>query len=250
MMSLHSGSGIRLGVNIDHVATLRQARGCAYPDLVAAARLAERGGADNITVHLREDRRHIQDSDLRILLEGIPLPLNLEMSLAPEIVEQARLLRPPMVCIVPEHRAERTTERGLSVRTEMKRLRPIVELLSAREILVSLFVDAVPEEIEAAGSLSVHAIELHTGPFADSVDDDTETMHWQALARSAEQAHQLGLEVHAGHGLHYGNIQKAASLPYLRTCNIGHAIVCESVLTGMEQAVRRMKSLIRNVGSA
>ncbi|EQD76802.1 Pyridoxal phosphate (active vitamin B6) biosynthesis PdxJ [mine drainage metagenome] len=235
---------IQLGVNIDHVATLRQIRGTSYPDLVRAAQLAQQGGADNITVHLREDRRHIQEKDVRILLDAIRLPLNLEMSLADEIVWQTRLLQPPMVCIVPENRAERTTENGLAVRAEIERLRPVLESFSELGIRVSLFVDPVLEDIEAAAALRVHAIELHTGSFANAQDGNDATGHWEVLARGARRAHELGLEVHAGHGLGYGNIQMAARLPHVCTFNVGHAIVCESVLTGMQDAVHRMKTLI------
>ncbi len=247
-MKTSAASKIRLGVNIDHVVTLRELRGTPYPDPVQAAHLAERGGADNLTVHLREDRRHIQDADVRALLDAIRLPLNLEMSLADDIVAVARLVRPPMVCIVPEHRAERTTESGLAVRRERKRLDPVVESFHALGIRVSLFVDPVPEEIEAVALLRAHAVELHTGPFARAPDAEARQRCWEILARAAELADGLGLEVHAGHGLHYGNVEQAARLPHVRTFNIGHAIVCESVLTGMEHAVRRMKRLIDCAG--
>lgn len=235
---------IRLGVNIDHVATLRELRGTPYPDLVSVAHLAQQGGADNITVHLREDYRHIQPADVRALLEGAPLPLNLEMSLAPEIVAEARRLSPPMVCIVPERRAERTTESGLAVRREAFRLRPVLTHLRAAGIRVSLFVDARPDEIATAAALEAHAVELHTGPLAEAKNEADAKRHFDILAQAAEEAHRLGLEVHAGHGLHYGNIQLAARLPHVRTFNIGHAIVCESISTGMEAAVCRMRQLI------
>ncbi|MHB1543668.1 MAG: pyridoxine 5'-phosphate synthase [Gammaproteobacteria bacterium] len=243
------GQKILLGVNIDHIATLREARGTLYPDLIQVAWLAQQGGADNITVHLREDRRHIQEMDVRALLDRIRLPLNLEMSLAADIVEQAVLLRPPMVCIVPENRAERTTESGLAVRAEVNRLRPVLESFAALGIRVSLFVDPVFEDIDAAAALHVHAIELHTGCYANARDASDAARYWKILAQAAEQAFHLGLEVHAGHGLSYDNVQMAARLPHIRTFNIGHAIVCESVLTGMESAVRRMKNLIETAGS-
>jgi len=234
---------IQLGVNIDHVATLRQARRTYEPDPVAAAVLAELGGADGITLHLREDRRHIQDRDLRILRETTAVKLNLEMACASEVLRIALEVKPDQATLVPEKREEITTEGGLDVAGQKDRVREVVSKLREAGIQVSLFIDPQPHQIEAAAELGVEAVELHTGGYANAKGPAAEQE--LAVLRSASAlVHERGLVLHAGHGLTYRNVQPVAAIPHMHELNIGHSIVARAVLVGMTQAVREMKQLM------
>ena len=235
---------VKLGVNIDHVATLRQARGGEYPDVIRAASEAVSARADGITVHLREDRRHIQDRDVFHLKESISVPLNLEMSVAEEIVRIACRLRPEKVCLVPERRQELTTEGGLDVVSAKKRLAWAVACLQDQGILVSLFVDPIPKQIEAVYDIDADFVELHTGRYANRTGKDR-VRELERLREGAVLAHELGLGVNAGHGLDYENVQPVARLPHIRELNIGHSIIARSVLVGLRNAVKEMRALIR-----
>jgi pyridoxine 5-phosphate synthase len=230
---------IRLGVNIDHVATLRQARGTTYPRPLEAARLCVEAGAGGITIHLREDRRHIQDSDLYELKRDLKIPLNLEMANAPEIVEIALKTRPEEVCLVPEKRRELTTEGGLDVAGQMDTLRPAVQRMKDAGIAVSLFVAADRPQLEAAAELGVPYVELHTGTYCDA-HGDRAGQELERLVQGAALAHSLGLKVNAGHGINLQNIEGILQMPYLDTLNIGHSIVARAVMVGMKNAVREM----------
>jgi pyridoxine 5-phosphate synthase len=235
---------VELGVNIDHVATLRQARRTYEPDPVAAAVLAELGGADGITVHLREDRRHIQDRDVRRLRETVTVKLNLEMSVAAEIVEIACQVRPDQATLVPEHRAEVTTEGGLDAIAHEAELARAIERLHAADIHVSLFLDPEPRQIEQAARLGADAVELHTGRYALA---SRRQRHEElvALTAAGKRVVELGMDLHAGHGLNYHNVIPVAQIPQMRELNIGHAIVSRAVYVGLAQAVREMKQLLR-----
>lgn len=234
---------MRLYVNIDHVATLREARKTDEPDPVQAAAACERAGADGITAHLREDRRHIQDADVVALAKSVKTVLNLELGAAPEIVRIAARVKPFQATLVPERRREITTEGGLALRRGDRRLRLAIELLQDAGIRVSLFIDPVPKVIDAARALGVPAVELHTGRYAHN---------WKRpgggplneLRRAATHAKNLGLAVHAGHGLTYQNVQAVAAIPEIEELNIGHSIVSNAVFWGLEEAVRRMKTLV------
>jgi pyridoxine 5-phosphate synthase len=230
---------IRLGVNIDHVATLRQARRTPYPDLLEAARAAERGGAEGITVHLREDRRHIQDADVRRLRRRIATRLNLEMANHPDIVAIALDVRPHEVCLVPEKRQELTTEGGLDAAGQFRALAPTVAALRKRGIVVSLFIDPEPRQVAAAAALGAPCIELHTGTWCER-RGAAARRELRRLAAAAEQAHGLGIQVNAGHGLTLDNVGPICRLPWLDTLNIGHSIVCHAVFVGLEAATRAM----------
>ena len=232
-----------LGVNIDHVATLRQARKTYEPDPVAAAVLAELGGADAITIHLREDRRHIQDRDVRLLKETVAIKLNLELSVADEIVGIACELKPDQATVVPERREEVTTEGGLDVVTHRTAVARTVERLKAAGIGVSLFLDPDRRQIELARQLGADAVELHTGQYALSRGT---AQHEQliALTTAGKLVSDLGLALHAGHGLNYHNVTPVARIPRMHELNIGHAIVSRAVLVGLERAVRAMKGLM------
>jgi pyridoxine 5-phosphate synthase len=234
----------RLGVNIDHVATLRQQRGTRYPDPVLAASLAELAGADQITVHLREDRRHIQDRDVRILRETVSVPLNLEMGATDEMVEIAIALKPDMVTLVPEKRAERTTEGGLDVVAEERALHGVVARLTEAGILVSLFVDPRAEQLEASKRTGARVIELHTGDYAEAHTPAGVVQELARLREGARRGAELGLGVAAGHGLDYRNVVAVAALPEVEELNIGHSIVSRAVLVGFERAVREMREVI------
>ncbi len=231
---------IRLGVNIDHVATVRNARGGAHPDPVDAAMAAIAAGADGITAHLREDRRHIRDADIDRLRSAITVPLNLEMAATEEMVANALRVRPNAACIVPERRAEVTTEGGLNVAGQMEHLRPIVAGLRAAGIRVSLFIDPEERQLQAAADLSADIVELHTGAYAEGRPGELDRLR-SAAALTAE----LGLECHAGHGLSYGNVQAVAALPEVIELNIGHFIIGQAILDGLPAAVQRMRELIR-----
>lgn len=231
---------IRLGVNIDHVATVRNARGGAHPDPVDAAMAAIAAGADGITAHLREDRRHIRDADIDRLRSAITVPLNLEMAATEEMVANALRVRPNAACIVPERRAEVTTEGGLNVAGQMEHLRPIVAGLRAAGIRVSLFIDPEERQLQAAADLSADIVELHTGAYAEGRPGELDRLR-SAAALTAE----LGLECHAGHGLSYGNVQAVAALPEVIELNIGHFIIGQAILDGLPAVVQRMRELIR-----
>lgn len=230
---------IKLGVNIDHVATLRQVRGTTYPDPREAARRCAAAGAHGLTVHLREDRRHIQDADVEAVIREHVLPVNLEMANAPEIVAIALRLKPDEVCLVPERRAELTTEGGLEVAGQMDVLRPAVDALAGAGIAVSLFIAPAPAQIEAAAGLGVPYVELHTGAFCEArgaaADEEL-----RRLIEGARLAHRLGLRVNAGHGINLDNLTPLLRMPHLDTLNIGHSIVARAVMVGMEAAVREM----------
>ncbi|XFA73720.1 pyridoxine 5'-phosphate synthase [Thermosynechococcaceae cyanobacterium Okahandja] len=233
-----------LGVNIDHVATIRQARRTVEPDPVAAAVLAELGGADGITVHLREDRRHIQERDVRLLRQTVRTHLNLEMAATPEMVAIALDLGPDYVTLVPERREEVTTEGGLDVLGQQQSLTSAVQTLQGKGIPVSLFIDADPAQIKAAAATGAVFIELHTGRYADVKGDVAQQQELALLARGVEIAKGLGLRVNAGHGLTYQNVAAVAHLAGIEELNIGHTIISRAVLVGMVQAVRDMKALI------
>ena len=236
-------SRVLLGVNIDHVATLRQARGTRYPDPVKAALDAEEAGADGITLHLREDRRHIQERDVRLLRDLLQTRMNLEVALTPEMLAFAQEIRPEHVCLVPERREELTTEGGLDVLGQVQRIRAAIAALPASE--VSLFIDPDLQQIQAAKDSGAPVIELHTGRYAEAETQEEQAHELQRLARAVEFATGLGLVVNAGHGLHYHNVQPIAALPGINELNIGHAIVAQAVFVGFKQAVKDMAELIR-----
>jgi pyridoxine 5-phosphate synthase len=233
---------MKLGVNLDHVATVRQARRTSYPDLLAAAQAAERGGADGITVHLREDRRHIQDADVELLRARITTKLNLEMAATEEMTDTACRVRPADVCIVPERRQELTTEGGLDAAGQVEALSRVVTPLRAAGIRVSLFVDPEPRQIEAARALAADAVEIHTGAYADAATPPVRAAELQRIRDAAERAHAAGLRVNAGHGLTLDNVGPIAAIPILYELNIGHSIVADALFVGLEEAVRRMKA--------
>ena len=233
---------ILLGVNIDHVATVRQARGTAYPDIVEAALAAERGGADGITVHLREDRRHIQDRDVERLLPVVRTKVNLEMAVTADMVAIGCRLRPADVCLVPERRQELTTEGGLEVAGNRQAVGEAVARLRDAGIQVSLFIDAEPAQIDAARQVGAPVIEIHTGRYADALDGAAAERELARIRAGARQAIDLGLIVNAGHGLTVGNVGPIASIPAMHELNIGHSIVARAILVGMESAVREMKA--------
>jgi pyridoxine 5-phosphate synthase len=235
---------VRLGVNIDHVATVRQARRGREPDPVWAAALAQLGGADGITVHLREDRRHIQDRDVLVLKQTVTCRLNLEMSVAPGIVDLACQVRPDEATLVPERRQEITTEGGLDVAGQEAAVAPVVRRLQGQGIHVSLFIDPDPRQVETAVRLKADAVEFHTGKYADAPTAATTAQELAALTAAARQAHAAGLHVHMGHGLNYLNVQPVAAIPEVEELNIGHSIVSKALFVGFERAVREMKELI------
>ncbi|MDB5329332.1 MAG: Pyridoxine 5-phosphate synthase [Phycisphaerales bacterium] len=234
---------IELGVNIDHVATLRQARRTYEPDPVWAAAEAELGGADGITVHLREDRRHINDRDVELLRQTVQCKLNLEMSLVEEIVEIAVRTAPAQATIVPERREEVTTEGGIDLLRDGSRVTAVVKRLKSAGSVVSAFIDPEDKQIDAAKSQGFDAIELHTGEYANAHGAEVDRQ-LERLARAAERINRLGLRLHAGHGLNYRNVGPVAALPQMRELNIGHAIVGRAVFVGLRQAVREMKDLL------
>lgn len=236
---------LTLGINIDHVATIRQARRTVEPDPVAAAVLAELGGADGITVHLREDRRHIQDRDVRLLRQTVRTHLNLEMAATEAMVAIALEIQPDYVTLVPERREEVTTEGGLDVIAGGEGLASAIDQLQAAGIPVSLFIDADPRQIQAAATLQAQFIELHTGKYAEATTADSQQQELAVLRQGCEQAMALGLRVNAGHGLTYWNVFSVANLPGMEELNIGHTIVSRAVLVGMERAVREMKLAMR-----
>ncbi|QEM81411.1 pyridoxine 5'-phosphate synthase [Halomonas binhaiensis] len=233
-----------LGVNIDHIATLRQARGTRYPDPVQAALLAEEAGADGITVHLREDRRHIQERDVRILAEVLNTRMNLEMAVTEEMLRLAEEVCPAHVCLVPEKREELTTEGGLDVVGNFDVVSAACKRLAEAGSEVSLFIDPDPEQIEAALRAGAPVIELHTGAFADAESKELAAKEYQRLIAAAEMAVELGIIVNAGHGLHYHNVEAIAAIPGLNELNIGHAIIARALFVGLKEAVSEMKRLM------
>ncbi len=235
--------GILLGVNIDHVATLRQARGTRYPDPVYAALMAEQAGADSITLHLREDRRHIQDEDLDNLKGVLQTRMNLEMAATAEMLRIAEQIRPADCCLVPERREELTTEGGLDVASQIDIIKDACSRLHDCGIRVSLFIDPDPKQIEAAVEIGADVIELHTGTYADAAEQDQKT-ELQRLTKSATQASELNLAVHAGHGLHYHNVAPVAAIAEMAELNIGHSIIARAVFDGLGTAVSEMKHLL------
>ncbi|MBI3303433.1 MAG: pyridoxine 5'-phosphate synthase [Deltaproteobacteria bacterium] len=235
---------VRLGVNIDHVATVRQARRVWYPDPVEAALLAEKGGADGITVHLREDRRHIHDQDVERLKASIATKLNLEMAAIEEMVEKALVILPQDVCLVPERRQELTTEGGLDVEGNQQRLQRVIARLKEGEIRVSLFVNPELLQIRAAQAVNADAVEIHTGPYCETVTPAAIEEEHKKVVTAVEYGRSLGLIVNAGHGLRYDNVAPIAAIPGIHELNIGHSIVARAVLVGMERAVWEMKEII------
>ena len=240
---------IRLGVNIDHVATIRNARGGKFPDPVRAAKLAAQAGADGITAHLREDRRHISDEDIERLSTEIDLPLNLEMAATNEMLEIALRHRPHAVCIVPEKREERTTEGGIDAARQQQRLAPFIKQLSAAGVRVSLFIEADREQLDAAVTLGAPVVELHTGAYCNAGDLQREEI-LQALRPAASYGAASGLEIHAGHGLTYDSVAPIASISEIRELNIGHFLVGEAIFVGLEQSIRQMRDLMNEARKA
>ncbi len=241
---------IRLGVNIDHVATLRQVRGTVYPDPLYAAFQAAEAGADGITMHLREDRRHIQDRDVERVREHVQCRLNFEMAATDEMLGIALRVAPDDCCIVPEKREELTTEGGLDVVGGEERLQPACDRLARAGIRVSLFIDPDAEQIDAAMRVGVPAVEIHTGRYAEAGDDMTREDELRAIVDAVDHARACGLIVNAGHGLHYHNVEPVARIRAIHELNIGHAIVARAVSTGLPAAVREMKRLIREARQA
>jgi pyridoxine 5-phosphate synthase len=234
---------LRLGVNIDHVATVRNARGAGYPDPVRAALLAAEAGADGITAHLREDRRHITDEDIARLSAELPVPLNLEMAATEEMLAIALKHRPHAACIVPERREERTTEGGLDAAGQHNQLAYFVDRLGAANIRVSLFIEPEPEQIAAAIRLGAPVVEFHTGRYAHLAEEE-QAAELKRLADAAALAVKNGIEPHAGHGLTFDNVMPVAAIPQVRELNIGHFLVGEAIFTGLEASVRRMRELM------
>jgi pyridoxine 5-phosphate synthase len=232
---------LRLGVNIDHVATLRNARGGVHPDPIRAAKVAAQAGADGITAHLREDRRHIRDEDIARLMLEIDLPLNLEMAATDEMLSIALAHRPHAVCIVPERREERTTEGGIDAAGQHNRLAPIVRALGRANIGVSLFIEANRRQVDAAKALGAPTVELHTGAYCDAVGQEMEA-HLQAIRDCASYGAKLGLEIHAGHGLTFDNVGPIAEIPDICELNIGHFLVGEAVFSGLSESIQNMRA--------
>ncbi|MDO6565649.1 pyridoxine 5'-phosphate synthase [Alteromonas sp. 1_MG-2023] len=237
-------STLLLGVNIDHIATLRNARGTNYPDPVHAADVAERAGADGITVHLREDRRHIKDRDVRILAQTINTRLNLEMAVTDEMLSIAEEVKPVFCCLVPEKREELTTEGGLDVAGNLTVMKQACERLAAANILVSLFIDADKKQIDAAVECGAPYIEIHTGQYAEATNEAELEEELARLVEGIEYADKLGLKVNAGHGLHYHNVKPIAAIPQLIELNIGHAIIARAAFDGLATAVADMRKLM------
>lgn len=235
---------IELGVNIDHVATLRQARGTTYPDPVEAALIAESAGADAITLHLREDRRHIQDRDVEILRDRLTTRMNLESAVTDEMIAIALRTKPHDICLVPERREELTTEGGLDVVKHFDQVQRACQRLAQAGIRVSLFINADPLQIDAAARAGAPVIEIHTGGYADAHTAQAQAEQFTAIRKAVDLGIGLGLKVNAGHGLHYGNVQEIAAIPGISELNIGHAIVARAIFTGFKQAVQEMKQLM------
>lgn len=236
----------KLGVNIDHVATLREARRIDYPDPIEAAAIVEKAGADAIVVHLREDRRHIKDEDVRLLRKKVRTKLNLEMSINKDIVKIAKRIKPDQSTLVPERRQELTTEGGLDVVSNFKRVKKVVDDLKKSGIIVSLFIDPDPKQIKAASQIGAEAIEIHTGEYANSRSKKEREKHLHLIKEAAELASGYKLDVYAGHGLNYENVKGIARIKEIRELNIGHSIISKAVFVGLAEAVKQMKRLIRS----
>ena len=234
----------KLGVNIDHIATLRQARGTLYPDPVQAAIESEQAGADGITIHLREDRRHIQERDVMMLSDILQTKMNLEMAVTEEMLGIAEQYRPSDCCLVPERRQELTTEGGLDVIGQQQKIKEACQRLAEANINVSLFIDPNIEQIDAALACGVKVVELHTGAYANANDDEKVNTTLAEIMQATHYAHQQGLQVNAGHGLNYHNTSAIAKIPEMAELNIGHAIIARAVFTGLKAAVKEMKALI------
>jgi len=237
-------SELLLGVNIDHIATLRQARGTRYPEPLQAALVAEQAGADAVTLHLREDRRHIQERDVRILAEVLQTRMNLEMAATKEMLAMAREVAPRDCCLVPERRAELTTEGGLNVAAQRDYLADYCAALAEADVRVSLFIDADRRQLEAAAEIGAPVVEIHTGHYADAKDDAARLVELGKIEEAVAYGRELGLHVNAGHGLDYHNVRAIARIPGVRELNIGFAIIARAVFTGLDEAVRTMKYLI------
>lgn len=235
---------IELGVNIDHVATLRQARGTKYPDPIEAALIAEAAGADAITLHLREDRRHIQDHDVEILRDRLTTRMNLESAVTDEMIAIALRIKPHDICLVPERREELTTEGGLDVVKHFGRIKRVCQRLGETGIRVSLFINADPLQIDAAARAGAPVVEIHTGGYADAPTPDAQEKQFVDVQKAVALGIDLGLKVNAGHGLHYENVQSIAAIPEISELNIGHAIVARAIFVGFKQAVQEMKQLM------
>jgi pyridoxine 5-phosphate synthase len=239
-----TGAPILLGVNIDHIATIRAARGTRYPEPIQAALVAEQSGADAITLHLREDRRHIQDRDVHLLKGILQTRMNLEMAATPEMGRIACEVRPADCCLVPERREELTTEGGLDVAGQVDKLREMNAMLTEAGVRVSLFIDAEPAQLEAAAEVGAPVVEIHTGRYADATTPALRAEELQRIAEAVARGRQLGLQVNAGHGLDYPNVEAVARLPAVAELNIGHAIVARALFVGLERAVAEMKRLM------
>jgi pyridoxine 5-phosphate synthase len=238
---------LRLGVNIDHVATIRNARGGAHPDPVRAARIAEAAGADGITIHLREDRRHIRDGDIAAIAAATKLPINLEMACTDEMLAIALAAKPHAVCLVPERREERTTEGGLDVARHHNHVAPFVRRLSAAGIRVSLFIEPDPIQIAVAEAMRAPVVELHTGAYCEAVAEgraEPAAHHFARLERAVTEGARRGLEMHAGHGITFDSVAPIAALPELKELNIGHFLIGEAIFIGLEAAIVRMRTLM------
>ncbi len=239
-------NNILLGVNVDHVATIRQTRGTRYPEPIQAALIAEQSGADAITLHLREDRRHIQDRDVELLNQTLQTRMNLEMAATQEMQAIAKRIKPKTCCLVPEHRAELTTEGGLDVKAQQMYLQDYCAVLTESEIQVSLFIDPDFSQLDAAIQVGVPIVEIHTGIYADASTHKSRTKALTQIQQAVAYGHKLGLQVNAGHGLDYHNVQAIASIPHITELNIGHSIIARAIFIGLDAAVRDMKSLICN----
>jgi pyridoxine 5-phosphate synthase len=237
---------ILLGVNIDHIATIRQARGTRYPEVVHAALLAEQNGADSITAHLREDRRHIQDRDISLLKDMLHTRLNMEMAVTDEMINIAIKVRPSACCLVPEKREELTTEGGLEVAGSLSRMKSACESLAAADIEVSLFIAPDMAQIDAAKAAGAPVVELHTGCYADALSPGERAMELDKIRQAVRYAASLGLQVNAGHGLHYHNVQAICRIPEIVELNIGHAIVAQALFSGLGQAVKDLKHIMQS----
>ncbi len=240
----HPNHSILLGVNIDHVATIRQARGTRYPEPIQAALLAEQHGADGITLHLREDRRHIQDRDVYRLRDMLNSRMNLEMAITDEMLSIAEKVKPADCCLVPERREELTTEGGLDVLAQMDNVKHACDVLGSAGVRVSLFIDADENQIQAAQQCGAPAIEIHTGHFADATSKQNQQIELNKIISAVDHGVALGLQVNAGHGLDYHNVSAIAAIPSIQELNIGHAIVARAIFTGLAEAVQTMKNLM------
>jgi pyridoxine 5-phosphate synthase len=235
---------IKLGLNIDHVATVRQARGARYPNLVRAALICEEAGADAITIHLREDRRHIQDADVDVLRGMLQTRMNLECAVTDEMIDNALRVKPHDICLVPERREELTTEGGLDVVKYFEQVHRATQRCTEAGIRVSLFIDADERQLDAAKKAGAPVVEIHTGKYADADSVPAREAELARIRRAALYAHSLGLQVNAGHGLHYHNVRPVVEIPHIAELNIGHAVISEAIFIGLEQAVKNMKALL------